>query len=112
MKQFANSNKEIAVTVAPGVKRRLLSYGGNLMMAYFTFNEGASINWHNHPQEQVSYVLLGEAELWVDGMDDPVRLVPGGSYYIPPNVRHRVVAHTEAVFIDIFTPQREDFIVK
>jgi quercetin dioxygenase-like cupin family protein len=110
MKQLANANKEIAATVAPGVKRRLLAHGGGLMMAYFTFSEGASINWHSHPHEQVSYVVLGEGELWVEGLDDPVRLVPGGSYYIPPNVRHRLVANTEAVFLDVFTPQREDFV--
>ena len=41
-----------------------------------------------------------------------MRLIAGGSYYVPSNIRHRVIASTEAVFIDIFTPQREDFLGK
>ena len=111
MKQFSQASKETSTTVAPGVKRRILAFGGSLMMAQFNFNEGSSIPWHSHPHEQVSYVISGEAELYLEGQE-PVRLIAGGSYYVPSNIRHRVVASTEAVFIDIFTPQREDFLGK
>ena len=111
MKQFSEASKETAITVAPGVKRRLLSFGGSLMIAQFNFNEGSSIPWHSHPHEQVSYVVSGEAQLWLDGQE-PVRLVAGGSYYVPSNLRHRVIALTDSVFIDVFTPQREDFLGK
>ena len=38
------------------------------------------------------------------------RLGAGASYYVPSNVPHGVIIHTDTVLVDVFTPQREDFL--
>ena len=37
-------------------------------------------------------------------------LKAGDSYYVEPNVPHGATALEEGVILDIFTPQREDFL--
>jgi quercetin dioxygenase-like cupin family protein len=62
---------------------------------------------HQHPHEQVSYVLEGEFELTVNGV--PHRLVPGQVFVIPSNMPHAGLAITDCFILDVFTPVREDY---
>ena len=109
MKLITHAGQEAAFQVKKGMQRRLLSYGGSLMMAQFIFEAGASADWHCHPHEQISYVLSGEIDYCVEGQE-PVRLTAGGSFYVPPNVTHKVVAYAPSVLVDTFTPMRDEFI--
>ena len=99
------------VTITPdGAERRVLSYGGGMMLVEFTFREaGMEGAMHSHPHEQLGYVKSGEIELQMEGRD-PVRLSEGGSYYVPPNLRHGVHILKPTVLVDAFTPIREDFL--
>jgi quercetin dioxygenase-like cupin family protein len=36
-------------------------------------------------------------------------LASGDTYYVPPGVKHGVIALEEGVLLDVFTPQRKDF---
>lgn len=109
MKQIAHAAQEKAVATPDGAQRRILSYAGSLMLVQFTFAAGVSSARHSHPHEQVGYVVSGEIDLVMDGMDT-VRLKPGSSYYVAPNVKHYIVTHAASVLLDCFTPVREDFL--
>ncbi len=109
MKLIAQASQEEPFQIKEGMQRRLLAYGGSLMIAEFSFEPGVAAPWHSHPHEQVSYVVSGEIDYWVEGQE-PVHLAAGGSFYVPPNVSHRVVAYPRTVLIDAFTPMRDEFI--
>jgi len=109
VKLIAQAQQEPAVTTPDGAQRRVLSYGGNLMLVQFTFDAGVSSWLHSHPHEQVGYVVAGEIDFVMEGQS-PVRLTAGGSYYVPPNVKHHIVTYAPTVLVDVFAPLREDFL--
>ena len=52
-----------------------------------------------------------------DGFESPIRLDgemttigPGDTYYVRTGVEHGVVALEDGILLDVFTPQREDFL--
>ena len=90
--------------------RKIRAHGGNLMMVEVMFESGALGYEHTHVHEQVCYCLAGEFEFTVDG--DKTHLRPGDSVYIPPSVLHGVVCLSRGRLLDVFTPQREDFLKK
>jgi len=109
MKLITDATQEPAVITPDGAQRRVLSYGGALMLVEFTFVAGARAWEHSHPHEQVGYVVDGEIDFLMEG-HAPVRLHKGGSYYVPPNVKHYIITHAPTVLLDAFTPVREDFL--
>ena len=109
MKLTAHASEEPFVTTPDGAQRRVLSYGGNLMLVQFTFDAGISSWLHSHPHEQIGYVVSGEIDYITEG-SAPIRLTAGGSYYVPPNVKHHITTHAPTVLVDVFTPIREEFI--
>ena len=70
MKQIAHAGQEAAFATPDGAQRRVLSYGGSLMLVQFTFAAGVSSARHSHPHEQIGYVVSGEIDLVMDGMED------------------------------------------
>lgn len=109
MKLTANADQEPAVITPDGAARRVLSYGGSLMLVEFRFEAGAASWEHSHPHEQVGYVVEGEIDFCMAG-HAPVRLGKGGSYYVPADIKHYVVTHATTVLLDAFTPLRDDFL--
>ncbi|MDI7275964.1 MAG: cupin domain-containing protein [Anaerolineae bacterium] len=109
MKTLADANREPAFVTPEGAERRVLSYGGRLMLVQFTFPAGVTSAPHSHPHEQIGYVVSGEIDLCVEGLER-ARLLPGGSYYVPPDVKHYIITLTPAVLLDCFTPLRQDFL--
>jgi quercetin dioxygenase-like cupin family protein len=110
MKILAQASQE-SVTITPeGAQRRILSYGGGMMLVQFTFEAGVSAPIHSHAHEQVGYVVSGEIDLIMEGVER-TRLTAGGSYYVAPNVRHGIITYAPTVLIDCFTPIREDFLI-
>ncbi len=44
---------------------------------------------HSHPYTEILHILEGEAEAWLDGQEDrKVRLRPGDTIVLPPDVPH------------------------
>lgn len=91
-----------------GVSRKILATGGSMMTAQFTFEKGAVGAPHTHVHEQVGYVLRGRFELTLG--DDKTVIEAGDTYYVPSNTLHGVVALEDGVLLDVFTPQRQDFL--
>ncbi len=107
MSFFAGSAQSLQ-QAAPGIRRKVLARGGSLMVVQVAFGAGVSSAPHDHPHEQVSYMVSGRFE-WQLG-DEKRVLGPGDSVYIPSGVTHGVRALEAAVLVDVFTPQREDFL--
>ena len=92
-----------------GMSRRVLNRGGRLMLVEFTFAKGGVGAIHSHPHEQIGFVAAGSGVFTIDGKDTEVK--KGDSMYIPPNTSHGFKSHEDnTVMVDIFTPQREDFL--
>lgn len=90
-------------------ERKLIAHDGSMMMTEIHFTEGADGAPHDHPHEQISYVVSGEI-LFRLGKEEMI-LKPGDSVYIPSSVPHCLRANSDSVVLDVFTPQREDFLL-
>ena len=96
--------------VGEGVHRKILASNGGLMTVEVIFNKGAIGAVHTHPHEQVCYVLAGSFEFDLNGKKEVI--TQGDTYYVEPNIPHGVVALEDGILLDVFTPQREDFLKK
>lgn len=92
----------------PGVTRRVIAHGGKIMGVEVRFEKGAVGSIHKHFHEQMSYIVSGSFEYFEDGKKYLVKA--GDSYYVPADVEHGVIALEESVILDVFTPQRDDFL--
>jgi quercetin dioxygenase-like cupin family protein len=97
--------------IAPG-RTRYFTYAENLMMVVVDFDGGPTSEPdppHAHPHEQISYVVSGEINLFME--NKLTRLGPGDMFTVPPNLPHSVQLLTSRVrLIDSFTPIRKDFL--
>ncbi len=102
-------NKEVSATkVNEGFERKVLATGGSMMSAEMHIKKGVSGPYHTHPHEQISYVVSGIIEAKIE--DKIMVLKSGDSYYAAPNVPHGATALEDSVMLEIFSPQREDFL--
>ena len=94
-----------------GVSRKILNYGGNLMMVEVTMKKGGVGSVHTHPHEQISYIAAGSFEFTVGGEKQVVK--KGDSLYVASGVPHGTLSLEEgSIVVDIFSPIREDFLKK
>jgi quercetin dioxygenase-like cupin family protein len=96
------------VSVADGVKRKIMTYDANLMLVKVAFEAGGIGAAHSHVHTQMSYVESGVFSITIAAETRIVRT--GDAYYIPPNVWHGAVCEQAGVLVDVFTPMREDFV--
>ena len=94
--------------MAPGVRRRILGHGSDLMMVSVDFEPGAIGAMHRHPHRQVTYVARGSFRVTVDGRDET--LAAGDSFFVATDLLHGVEALEAGTLVDVFTPAREDFL--
>lgn len=91
----------------PGVTQYLV-WGDKIMLSYTPLEPNVSLPLHNHPQEQLMIVIDGELS-FTDG-DETRHMKPNDAALFPPNVMHGGTAGPNGcVFMDIFSPPREDF---
>ena len=93
-----------------GVSRKILAHDGEIMMVRVFFEKGAVGYLHTHMHEQASYILKGSFEVILGG--EKIVLKKGDTFYVPPEMPHGVMALEEAEILDVFTPQREDFLTE
>jgi quercetin dioxygenase-like cupin family protein len=95
------------IDAAPGVRRRVLSCGDQVMVVQFTIDAGADIPAHTHPHEQVGHVVAGRMRFRIG--DDERELGPGDGYAVPGGVLHGATGVTDVVAVDSFSPVRDDY---
>lgn len=93
--------------LGPGVAIEATA-GEALMISVVHLDEGAVVPTHDHPHEQLGYLVSGHLEFTVGGVTET--LGPGDVWRIPGGVPHSVVAvGGPSVAVDVFHPVREDY---
>jgi quercetin dioxygenase-like cupin family protein len=92
----------------PGIRMKPLACGQATMMCEFRLRAGSDLPLHDHPHEQIGYLLSGRMVLRVNDQDREVG--PGDSWCIPGGVRHGVTVQQDAVVIEVFSPPRQDYL--
>lgn len=105
--RFDDIDWEVA---GPGIRRKVMAYGDNLMAVHVAFEKGAIGPLHTHPHVQISMVRKGAFEVQIAGRREVLR--EGDFFYVPSEVEHGGVALEETVLIDIFSPMRQEFVAR
>jgi mannose-6-phosphate isomerase-like protein (cupin superfamily) len=81
--------------------------GKNVEMLFIKLEPGES-TFHSHSNEQMGYILSGEAEISIDGEIQICRA--GDGYYIPCNVQHgfKVLNNNCLEYIEVFSPPKDE----
>lgn len=104
---YFNKNDLPSKEMFPGLTLRA-AWLENLMITMVDLDPGTKIPEHEHPHEQITYVVSGSLEMTV-GTETRV-LGPGAGVTIPPGVRHYAVTGDEHTsLIDSWAPVREDY---
>ena len=96
------------IPLGGGTERRILAYDDPLMAVEVSFETGSEGAPHTHPHTQLSYVLSGSFRYSVE--NESVILNPGDSIIVPGGLIHGTVCLEKGILLDVFTPQREDFL--
>ncbi|HUX39180.1 MAG TPA: cupin domain-containing protein [Rectinemataceae bacterium] len=87
--------------------RRLIAFGGSLLLARQDFEAGAASGPHSHDEEQLSLCLSGAFLAEVEGVAR--RLGPGDSFYAGKGVTHGARCIEAGALLHSFTPQRAEY---
>ena len=93
-------------TIFPGITGHF-AHIDRLTIGEVELAAGAVVPEHQHPHDQITYLLAGRAECTVGG--ETHVLVPGKCVLTPGGTPHTFRALTACRALDIFTPVREDF---
>ena len=105
-----NWSKVPVEQVAPKMKRQLI-HGEKIMIAEMEFEDGFTVPWHSHENEQVTEVFEGTLRFWFDEEEDnPIDLVAGEFIVIAPHRRHKALMIGKVLERDTFAPPRQDWI--
>ncbi|MGS0741026.1 Rid family hydrolase [Glaciimonas sp. GG7] len=83
-------------------------HGTQSTFVRWEMKKGAVIPMHQHPNEQVTWITKGRAEVEVGGKQYVMQA--GDMIIIPPDVPHKFVFTEDTVDIDFFSPARQDWI--
>ena len=108
MERFFFDRDIDAKVLGPKNRRKILAHDKDLMACHLYFDEGAVGDPHTHPHTQIALVLSGRFEFTLEG--ETKTLSAGDSVYIPSNALHGLVCLEKGELVDIFTPEREDFL--
>jgi quercetin dioxygenase-like cupin family protein len=109
IKNFYFADKDAVETVLPnGIKRRVLAHVDNLMVCEIHFKKDMVGALHTHVHEQITYIISGKFEFSVG--DQKYVVSAGDTIYKQPNIIHGAICLEDGVLLDIFTPERKDFL--
>ena len=90
--------------------RRILAHSPELMLVEVIVETGGIGKMHTHPHVQATYVKSGRFRFTVEGNDREV--AAGDSLLFSANALHGMVCLESGMLLDVFTPEREDFLKK
>ena len=104
--------KDALKKVFKGVSLDSLAIGEKSMVTKMNYVKGNFATTHQHPHEQCGYVISGEYRLKVELPEKNIDILlhPGDSYAIPGNTPHSFEVIEGGEVVDVFTPQREDYL--
>ena len=96
--------------VGTGMNRRLV-WGQEMMMARISLGAGTSVPKHQHPNEQITFLLAGEMDFrFGDDGSDQRHIGAGEILVIPGDMPHAAEVLADAEVIELFAPPRQDWI--
>ena len=82
--------------------------GDHMQMSLVDIPADGVVDWHAHPNEQMGILISGRAIFYIG--DEQKELVAGDMYFMPGNVRHKVVpVGGPAQAVDLFYPIRDEY---
>lgn len=110
MSGLSNLGDESLIPIWDGVVARAVE-GSTVSIAVVELDPGARVPEHHHVHEQLGIVLRGTVTFRIG--DETRELGPGGTWRIPSDVPHEVVAGPDgAEVLDAFAPARDDWAEK
>ena len=82
-------------------------HGEKSTVTIWEIKKGSVLETHQHVHEQITYVLEGELQMKIGGID--YQFTTGMTHVIPSNMPHSAVAVTDVKVIDFFSPARDDY---
>lgn len=100
--QTVDWNEQDFTELRPGIFGATV-HTPQLTATLYRYGAGSSWEAHEHPQDQITYVLEGVIEFTVDGQ--PVPLRAGQMATLPGGIRHSAAlpSNTGAVTLNVFT---------
>ena len=90
---------------------RQFVHGEKVMIAKMQFEDGFTVPWHSHENEQITEVIEGVLRFWFDDNEDnPIDLTAGELIVIAGNRRHKALMIGKVIETDTFAPPRQDWI--
>lgn len=106
--QIKHHDEATVVEMLPGVFRRTMTETPNMMLCEVTLKAGSGVPVHQHPHDQIGYVVSGKIRMLVG--DGEIIFSAGDSYAIPGGIPHSgYPVDGDCVVIDIFHPIREEY---
>lgn len=99
-----------AVEALPGIHRRTLVHGRDVMLCHFELKQGSKIPKHNHVPSQIGYVVSGRVKFISDRNPDGFIATSGDSYVFEPSEHHQAEVLEDSVFIEVFSPSRPEYV--
>jgi len=96
------------IEICPGIKRQTVASGETMYQMLAHLQAGSKMPEHQHPQEQLVYILSGRMKLIVKGT--PHELATGDSFYLTSGVPHGVETVEETRVLDTFSPPRHEYL--
>ena len=111
--QHFNFDDMESETIGEGIKRKWF-HGEKGQMTIFNLEKDAHIPWHQHPNEQITYIMSGKVKIKtiIDGKETFVEVGAGEVIVFPENVPHEFWALEETVDLDVHVPVRQDWLSK
>ncbi|WP_336518612.1 cupin domain-containing protein [Pollutibacter soli] len=82
-------------------------HGESVTFGEVIISDGTVMPVHQHPHEQVTFILEGTLEMEIG--NEIFLLRPGMVHVIPSNTPHGAFAHGNCRVIDVFVPVREEY---
>ncbi len=90
-----------------GLRRQVMSFTPQMMLVRHKMIKGWVGAKHQHPHEQMVYVVSGRIVL--ESPLGKVEAATGDSFMVPGHTDHQAWALEDSEVLDIFTPFREDY---
>ena len=104
---FCDEDEITHRTIAPGFDIDVVT-GDNAQMSFVTLEPGATVPLHDHPHEQMGYVMDGDFEFTIG--DETRRVKTGNKYVIPGGITHGISkVYVRSLALDVFSPPREEY---
>ena len=91
------------------IARKIIS-GDKAMVAQVFLKKDAVVPEHHHESEQITYILEGALKFQIEGRE--IVVGKGQVLRIPSNVPHAAIALEDTLDLDIFSPIRQDWLIK